>query len=74
MSFHYLIPNPLMLFFCLIINTQQEDLIHSCVTIKAGIHWGTGTRDWSQGPVRGRDPEAKFVVPCTRLREAIPCD
>ena len=28
----------LMLFFCLIINTQQEDLMHSFVTIKAGIH------------------------------------
>ena len=28
----------LMLFFCLI-NTQEEDLIHSCVTIKAGIHY-----------------------------------
>ena len=27
----------LMLFFCLILTTQ-EDLIHSCVAIKAGIH------------------------------------
>ena len=29
----------LMLFFSLSIHTQQEDLIHSCVTIKAGIHY-----------------------------------
>ena len=28
----------LMLFFILKLNTQQEDLIHSCVTIKAGIY------------------------------------
>ena len=25
-------------FFCLIINAQQEDLIRSCMTIKAGMH------------------------------------
>ena len=39
----------LMLFFCLIINTQQEDLMHSFVTIKAaytrGQVPGTGLRD-----------------------------
>ena len=66
--YKYYVSDALMLLFFLFdnINTQQEDLIHSCETIKAGIKLGTGTRDWSQGPVRERDPEAKFVV-CTHL-------
>ena len=33
------VSDALMSFFCLSIYTQQEHMIHSCVTIKAGIHY-----------------------------------